>query len=218
MNILKIPWLILVAFTLGCATSRITHSWKDESALRIKYNKILVLAMNGGPNLTTHQRMELRLTGDLKDLGHNAVSSMMEYGPKAFRDMTEEAVIEKIQKSGFDGVITIVLLDKQKERVFVPGHFYSQPYLLYYRHFWNYYTTIYDRVYAPGYYTTNTRYFWESNLYDVASKELLYSVQTESFDPASSESLAHEYGKLIVKDMVKNQLLARQETVAKEVH
>jgi hypothetical protein len=218
MNILKIPWLIMMALTLGCSTSRIIHSWKDDSALRKKYNKILVLAMNGGTSLTTRQRMEMHLAGDLKDLGYAAASSVMEYGYKAFRDMTEETVIEKIKNSGFDAVITIVLLDKKKERTYVPGRVYSQPYLLYYRHFWNYYTTTYDRVYAPGYYTINTRYFWESNLYDVATKELLYSVQTESFDPASSESLAHEYGKLIVKDMVKRHVLARQEPVAKGVH
>ena len=75
---------------------------------------------------------------------------------------------------------------------------------------------MYNRVYGPGYYVTDTRYFWESNLFDVASKELIYSVQTESFDPASSETLAHEYGKLIVKDMVKHRVLSRKELIAKD--
>jgi hypothetical protein len=35
----------------------------------------------------------------------------------------------------------------------------------------------------------------------------VYSVQTQSFDPGSSESLGHEYGQLIVKDMVKKNIL-----------
>ena len=126
--------------------------------------------------------------------------------------------LDKLQNSGFDAVITIVLLDKQKERYYVPGRLNYSPYAGYYHHFWGYYTTIYDRVYAHGYYVTNTKYFWESNLFDVASKELIYSVQTESFDPASSESLAHEYGKLIVKDMVKNQALNKKELAAKDGH
>jgi hypothetical protein len=156
--------------------------------------------------------MEDHLTGDLKKQGYNAASSLREYGPKAFRQLNEEAVPDKLQNSGFDAVITIVLLDKQKERYYVPGR------LNYYHHFWGYYTTIYDRVYAQGYYVTNTKYFWESNLFDVSSKELIYSVQTESFDPASSESLAHEYGKLIVKDMIKNQVLSKKELMAKDGH
>jgi hypothetical protein len=38
---------------------------------------------------------------------------------------------------------------------------------------------------------------------------LVYSVQTESFDPGSSESLGHEYGKLIVGNMVQNKVLVQ---------
>jgi hypothetical protein len=41
------------------------------------------------------------------------------------------------------------------------------------------------------------------------SKQLVYSVQTQSFDPSSSEILAHEYGKLIVSNMVKNKVLTQ---------
>ena len=44
----------------------------------------------------------------------------------------------------------------------------------------------------------------------MGTKDLLYSVQTESFDPNSSESLGHEYGKLIVENMVKKNALAKQ--------
>jgi hypothetical protein len=39
------------------------------------------------------------------------------------------------------------------------------------------------------------------------SRDLLYSVQTESFDPASASTLSHEYGKLIVDDLSKQGIL-----------
>ena len=128
--------------------------------------------------------------------------------------MDEKTLVEKLQNSGFDAVITIVLLDKSKERNYVPGHVYYSPYMIYQRRLWGYYSTIYDRIYEPGYYTVNTRYFWESNFYDLTTKELIYSVQTESFDPASSENLGHEYGKMIVMDMVKNHVLIKPEIVS----
>lgn len=216
MKALTLAGSIMLLFALGCTSSRITHSWKSENMPSKKYNKILVVAMNGATDLAIREKMENHLADDLKNLGYNAVSSMKEYGPRTFKTLSEDAVIEKLQNSGVDAVITIVLLDKTKERYYVPGRIYYSPYVIYYRHFWGYYTTLYDRVYTPGYYTTDTRYFWESNLYDVASKELLYSVQTESFDPASSESLAHEYGQLILNDMVKSRVLNKQEVVAKE--
>lgn len=208
---------ILLMVLLACSTSsKITHSWKSGIEPVKKYNKILVFALNEEKQTHGRQQMENHLVGDLKNLGYNAVSAMDEYGPKAFRDMKEEAVVEKLQDSSIDAIITIVLLDKTKERYYVPVSIYYSPYGPYYRHFWGYYNTMYGRIYTPGYYVTDTRYFWESNLFDVAGKELIYSVQTESFDPASSETLAHEYGQLIVKDMVKKQVLNKQEAMAKD--
>jgi hypothetical protein len=213
MSISRITMVAGILFLFwGCSTSRITHSWKAENVTAKKFNKILVIALNKEPDVRIQEKMENHFAGDLKDLGYNATTSIKEYGPKAFRDMSEEAVVNKIQNSGIDAVITIVLLDKSKERYYVPGHINYSPYAIYNRHFWGYYNTMYSRIYSPGYYTTETRYFWESNLYDMSLKDLLYSVQTESFDPASSESLAHEYGKLIVNDMVKSHVLRGQES------
>jgi hypothetical protein len=151
--------------------------------------------------------MEQHLVDDLKGRGMDAISSYKQYGPKAFDSMNESEAVEKIRDSGVDAVITIVLLDKLKERNYVPGQVSYTPYTVYGNRWWGYYSTLNRRVYSPGYYVTNTEYFWESNLYDAASKELIYSVQTKSFDPASTESLAHEYGKMIVGDMVKNGVL-----------
>jgi len=38
-------------------------------------------------------------------------------------------------------------------------------------------------------------------------QSLAYSVQTQSFNPANSGQLAHEYGLLIVKNMVKKNVV-----------
>ena len=215
MKAIKITASLAFLFLLSCSSSHITHSWKSEYILSKKYNKILVLGLNIEEDIRTREKMENHMVGDLRELGYTAVSSLKEYGPKAFRKMDEEAVIAELQSSGYDAVITIALLDKSKEKHYVPGRVYYSPYIIYQRRFWGYYTTIYDRIYTPGYYTTDTRYFWESNFYDVAAKDLLYSVQTESFDPASVENLAHEYGKLIVGDMLKHQVLTKPQVIAK---
>jgi hypothetical protein len=96
----------------------------------------------------------------------------------------------------------------------VPGRATYSPYSVYYNRFWGYYTTLNTRIDMPGYYQENTRYFWESNFYELSSRQLIYSVQTESFDPASSESLAHQHGQIIVKDMVKKKVLADSAQIA----
>jgi hypothetical protein len=192
---------VFLMFAMGCSTSRITHSWKTESIPEKNYNKIMVvgLILNNDRNL--REKMENHLVGDLSERGYTAVSSLKEYGPKSFENMKEQEVINKLNSSGVDAVITVVLLDKQRERDYIPGRIYYSPYTIYHRRFPGYYNTLYDRIYSPGYYQINTKYFWESNFYNIKNNELLYSVQTESFDPNSAEGLAHEYGKLIVNNM-----------------
>lgn len=207
----NIKWMgfALLLMVAGCTTSKITSSWKAENTVPQKYNKILVLGLIREADRTIQENMENHLVGDLQELGYNAVSSLKEYGPKAFDKMDEELALGKIKNSGVDAVITIVLLDKQKERKYIPGNMYYSPYGYYYNRFWGYRTTLYRRIDEPGYYVTDTKYFWESNLYDMSTQKLVYSVQTQSFDPANSESLGHEYGQMIVKDMVKNNVIRK---------
>jgi hypothetical protein len=67
---------------------------------------------------------------------------------------------------------------------------------------------MYGRIYDPGYISVDTRFFWESNLYDVSSKKLLYSIQSESFNPSSAADMGKAYSKVVVKNMTKEGLLA----------
>ncbi len=202
--------LILLAslFVTACSTTKITSSWKAANLQPKKYNKILVLGLIKDSDRSLQEKMEAHLVDDLKSKGYNAVSSLQEFGPKAFSNATEAEAIARLKQSNIDAVVTIVLLDKQKERNYVPGRMYYSPYVMYYNRFWPYYGTLNYRIYEPGYYVTDTKYFWESNVYDVSTQSLLYSVQTKSFEPANSESLGHTYGKLIIKAITDNAVLA----------
>lgn len=191
----------------GCSTSKITSSWKAANTTAQPYKKILVLGLIRENDRSIQQNMEDHFVSDLNDLGYNAISALQEYGPKAFENMNENAAIDKLKNSGVEAVMTIVLLDKQKEKRYVPGAVNYSPYGYYQNRFWGYRTVMYSRIYEPGYYVTNTKYFWESNLYDMRNQKLIYSVQTQSFDPVDAESMGHEYGKLIVGNMVKQNIL-----------
>lgn len=210
----NIKWIgaFIVVLFLSCNASKLTSSWKAENAVFQKYNKIMVLGLIREADRSIQENMENHLVGDLQALGYNALSSLKEYGPKAFDNMEEDAAINKLKTSGVDAVLTIVLLDKQKERKYVPGNLTFSPFGIYYNRFWGYRSVLYRRIYEPGYYVTDTKYFWESNLYDMSTQKLVYSAQSQSFDPATSESLGHEYGKLIIKDMQKQNIL--QQSVA----
>jgi len=189
-------------------SSRITSSWKAANVQPDKFKKVVVLGLVRENDRTLREKMEQHLVGDLRELGYDAVCSCDEYNPKAFENMTEEQALTKMRNSGVDAVLTIVLLDKTQERYYVPGRVVYSPYTLYQGRFWRYSRVMYDRIYTEGYYTTDTKYFWETNLYDMASNDLVYSSQSQSFDPLSADNLGHEYGQMIVKDMVTKKVLA----------
>lgn len=211
----KIVAFSLILVVMGCSSSRITSSWKDSTHQSKNYSKILVLALSGDPDRTVREKMEQHLAGDLRELGYTAVTATQEYGPKAFDGIKETEAVNLLAERGIEAVITIVLLDKEKERYYAPAYIRNTPYAIYQDHFWNYYITMNGRIYSPGYYTLDTRYFWESNFYDLFDSKLLYSVQSQSFTPESTNSMAHEYGQMIVQDMEKSNIVRKHTPVLK---
>jgi hypothetical protein len=215
-QLLKMAVMLMLLMT-GCGpSSQITSSWKAENIQSKKINKIIVLGLIREKDRTLREKMETHLVDNLKAMGYDAICSCDEYNPKAFENLTEDQAINKLRKSGVDAVLTIVLLDKTKERYYVPGRVQYTPFYIYHNRFWGYSRTIYNRIYTEGYYVEDTKYFWESNLYDLSNNELIYSAQSRSFDPVSAESMGHEYGQMIAKDMAKkNVLFDKEKTVQK---
>ena len=203
--------ILLLAIASGCSNSKITSSWRTPDTVQTPVNKIMVVGLIREADRTMKEQLEEHMINDLKALGYNAVSAYKEYGPKAFENMDEKAVLEKLKNSNVDAVITIVLLSKQRERLYRPAAIIQSPYAVHYNRFWGYYSTLSDRIYSPGYYETSTKYFWESNMYCMCDKALLYSSQTQSFNPQSSGTLGHEYGKKIVSDMLKKKILTNRQ-------
>jgi len=205
----SIGYLAFVAFFFlnSCSSTRISSTWKPDNQVAKKFEKILVLGLMQERDRDLREKMEQHLLTSLQSYGYNVICACEEYGPKSFENMTEKQAIDGLVGQGIDAVLTVVLLNKTKERYYVPGRIYYSPYAMYNSQFWNYYETMHDRIHSTGYYREDTKYFWETNIYDLRTKELLYSVQTNSFNPESTESLGQEYGQLIAKNVAKNKIL-----------
>lgn len=208
MKKISLSALLLLLLAMACGPStRITSSWKASGITDGGYRKIIVLALMREPDRNIRERMEAEFVSALRNTGYDAACSCDEYNPKAFENMTEDQAVGKLRNSGVDAVVTIVMLDKQKERYYVPGRVMMSPYYQYHNHFWSYSRSMYTRINTEGYYAENTRYFWETNFYDLKQNNLLYSAQSQSFDPPSAEKMGQEYGKLITGDMLKKGVL-----------
>jgi hypothetical protein len=146
--------------------------------------------------------MEEHVAGDLRRLGYNAIKSIGVFDALEFTKTEDKDALLQFREKGIDGILTIVLLNKTTEGFFMPGSLYH---LL-----TEYYSTLYYGLYAPDFYQESTKYAWETSYYDVASGSRIYAVQTTTFQPLSIEKLSHEYGRTVVKCMLKHKVIRKQ--------
>ncbi len=209
----RIKFLIVFAIfglLAACNSTKVTSSWvsPDATAVNLSVKKIMVAALLPDKDRELKKSMEKKLVRELNEKGINAVSAYEMYGPKYF-PQNEKKAISKLQEEGVDGVLTVVLMDKNKEERYNPGSSRIAPVGIY-RNWFGYYSSIYGRVYSPGYYTSANKYYWESNLYDLKPEKLLYSAQSQSFEPSSIAQLANDYSEKILSDMTKQGLVAKR--------
>ena len=116
-------------------------------------------------------------------------------------------------------MITIALLDRKKEKFFVPAKVKYYSNLYYYNRIWNYniiQADLNSTTSMKGEYEVSTQFSWESILFDLQTLSPVYTIQTKTFDPASTETMAHEYGKMIVANMVKEKIIKKGEAFISE--
>ena len=200
--------IFFVAFLFslyGCSGSQIITSWKavDHSD---NYKKIMVVGIIKDTGNSLREQMESHLVNDLKSIGYNAVSALNEFGENGLKGLEQEQTYVQLCNKGIDAVITIALLDSKKEKYYVPARVKYYSNLYYYNRIWNY-NTIQADLAATKDYEESTQFLWESIFFDLETLSPVYTVQTKTFDPVSLDAMSHEYGRLIIKDMLKKKML-----------
>jgi hypothetical protein len=203
----KITRIIIVSSFLlvQCSSSNIVSTWQSSEVLNLKSGRIIVIGLIKESDKSLQKKMENHLADDLCNLGYDAVSSLELYGLNTFEGKDENQIMEQLKQNGTAAVLTIVLLNKQKEKYHAPKSMFDSE--KYNSDFNIYYAAIYSKIYEEGYYVNDTYYFWESSLFTMPDQKIIYSVQTQSFNPLSTASLAHEYGKLIIRDMLAHNII-----------
>jgi hypothetical protein len=167
----------------------------------------MVVGIVKDTGLSLRQQMETHLVNDLKDIGYDAVSALDEFGEGGLGGLEQEQTYIKLCNRGIDAVITIALLDRRKGKIYVPAKVKYYSNLYYYNRIWNYNTIQADMSMINGGYEEIPSFLWESIFFDLETLSPIYSVQTKTFDPVSLNSMSHEYGRLIIKDMFKKKIL-----------
>lgn len=201
---------ILGAGLYGCAPSTyVTGSWKSPEATVKTYNNVVVAAMTD--NVQARQAIEQQLQNQLQQRGIKATKSLDLFPPSATSRQggDPDMMLQRIQGDGYDGIVTVAVVDQETETRYVPGTAGYAPVSRFgwYGSFRGYYSYYSPTLYQPGYYTEDKIYFLESNLYDAGSEKLVWSAQSRSYDPGTVISFADEFAEVTVKQMAQDNVI-----------
>lgn len=207
-----ISLLLMLAMILsGCGpTQQITGSWVNREALpKGPFNTMFLLAIT--QNEKAIYTVENKMADLITSRGKKVVQSSVIFPPKfaVTNGITKELMVDAIKKAGCDAVFTIALLDTKTEQTYQQGTTYSPMSYGAYGSYYGYYSYYYPQVYSPGYYTIEKTFYLETNFYDVASDQLLWSIQSKAFNPSNLESWFDDYSRLILSQLKKEGLIEK---------
>jgi hypothetical protein len=205
-NTQKILTLIAAVFSLmllsSCTNTKITSVWMDSKKAGTSFNDILII----GIAEEEHNRrlFEEEFANQLRTAG---IESEVSYVilPQG-TDINRDTVASAIEGKEIDAVIVTHLVAVEEETVYRQNMDYRPTYG-YYDGLYSYYPHVNTYVQQPGYYTTHDVVKLETNLYEVASEDLVWSAQSRSFAPESAKEVIDDLVKLVIKDLQEKGLI-----------
>lgn len=196
-NLILATYIFGILAIASCSSTKITSTWREpnkEISLN-KLNKVLVVALF--QNETSRRKAEDQMVSYFYGKG---VASY-DYLDKNISTKNENVIREKIKNDGFDGAVTMRLLDVDKEEVYSRGNISMYP--SYYRNFSGYYFRNWGYFSDPGYYSTTKTYTVETNVFSIKEDKIIWSGITKTTDPRGVEKMTDEIGKVVFNEMVK---------------
>ena len=131
-----------------------------------------------------------------------------DYLDKNISTKNEDAIRDKIKKDGFDGAVTMRLLDVDKEEVYSRGNISMYP--SYYNTFSSYYFRNWGYYANPGYYSTTKTYTVETNVFSIKEDKIIWTGITKTTDPSGVVKMTEEIAKAVFNEMVKQGFIGKQ--------
>ena len=211
MKIIRTLILVMVVAVLfqGCYSTSISASWMSETHEPRNFKKLMVIGMSS--NVAVRATFEDELVYFMRLKGINAVAASSVLPPdRAIVEESPEVQKKRLVDEGFDGVFAISLLENKESTKYVQGSSSYAPmsfYGGYYGSFYSYYPHMYSNVYQPGYLVASQEIILNSSLFDVDSGELLWSAQSDTTDPSSTDDAANSYAKSMATQIIKRKVI-----------
>lgn len=218
-KIYSVAIIILILILNACSSTKKSTGegsgdvWVNEEKIKDKsFQSVFIVVMTA--DIQARVQIENDLATVATSKGYKAVKSV-DVIPSSLDKPKIPAIEEieaKLKESGCDAIFIASLLNKNESVRYVQGKTtYSQrPDYTFYGSFLGYYSNWYPAVSTPDYYAHDKKYFMESNLYDVASGEIMWSVQSQIFNPESIKKFSSEYTVDLIESLESNKVLQKR--------
>jgi hypothetical protein len=195
-----------VLFLFACSSSKkaATGVWVNEEKAKGKsFNKIFILVMTA--DIEARSVVESDLAAAAVAKGYTAIKSVEVMPPMLSNPQvpSKEEVVSKVKGSGCDGILIASLLKQDEDIRHVPGStsYSIRPDYSWHWDYYGYYNHYYPSVSTPSYYSNDKTYFMQSNMYDVASEEIMVAVQSQIFNPSSLKRFSKSYTSTLFEQL-----------------
>lgn len=149
-------------------------------------------------NLTMRHAGEDRLARDLAARGVTATPAYAIFRDGAQTEQELPAIKAKLREMGYDGVVTMRIVDREQQLEAVPGTFDA---------YWGYWGGGYWGgpgwgAYSPGYLYTETIYKIETAAYSLRDGRLVWSAVTRTVDPTNADEMVEQTTQLVAGQLV----------------
>jgi len=207
--------LLMISLVLAACSSTkesTTGVWVNKEKIQGKsFNKIFIVVLTADPE--ARSTVENDLAAVATSRAHPVVKSIdvITTEIKDPKVPTKDEVVAKVKETGCDAVFVATLLKKEESIGYTQGTsaYAIAPYQTYYPGYYSYW---YPSVSTPSYYDHEKTYVMQSNLYDVASEEIMWSVQSKIFSPETLKKFSKQYTSTLIKQLEKEKLIKKQKS------
>jgi hypothetical protein len=189
----------LLFFSCSRTGTQLTQKHVEDAYKGKPVSDILVIAITG--NEHNRRSFEKRFVAQLKSVGVDAVSSEEAIPMPADLELKKEVILEAVNQYENDAVIITHLIGKEEKDVYTRsgsrrGGFYG------------FYRSRFSYAHGPGYSRTSTAVQLETNLYDVKTEKLIWSVKSKSWSKGAKGQIVTDVIKAVINDLQNNKLIA----------
>ena len=186
----------VVGLVSACgSTTQLLNVWSDVQ-YEETIDRIMVVGMAQQPATRRSFEDELAARFELNKVKAFSSARLI----PADKELDQQTIRRAVEENGIEAVLITRMISIDKESNWVRGETYTVP-RTYYDNMYGYYFSAYEYVHEPGYLVDYTIVNLETNIYDVASEQLIWSAVSESFDPRSVTEIIDTLGLAIMNDL-----------------